>query len=723
MKRFLFYPILLLIFISVFFIIILSLIGFETNKFNKLISDKVYESKNIILELEKIKFKLDPQELSLFLETKSPKITFRNKNIPVKNIKIYVDFLSLFQSLPKINKTNITLEELDINQLNKLSTIIKPSNFKSILNNRITGGKVMSEIEIFLNKEGLVKDFIAKGSVRNLKVELINNLYLKDTSLSFFADKNDILIKKIFGNIEDISVFDGDIRLNFENGINLKSNFNSKLNFNERNILKYSKFLNKYEFLKNIKTINANLNNSLSVDLDETYKVIDYNYILSGKVSKSELELSSSFKNSLINEEINKIYFKDLEIKSIFSSKNSQFICDGQYSLNNQDFLKINLENNLINNNMNLNLYFDYINNFEIDLINYKKSKKKIANLSLNLQKTKDILNVNNFSFIEGKNLIEIEGLKFKNKNFLSFKKINVKTPNNNFSVQNENKILVTGAKFDATKLMKYFDKKSSENNLQNLSSKIEIDFKNIKVPMSEKLENFKLIGEIEKGKFNKITSKGDFGGNNFLDISLKRDKSSKTKYLEIYSDLTRPLLTDYSFFRGLSGGKLLFTSIIEENKSVSKLKIEDFKLVNAPGVIKLLSLADLGGLADLAEGEGLSFDLLEINMQKTKDLLELNEILALGPSMSVLMQGYQSDDGLTSLRGTLVPAKTLNKIISKIPLIGNIVIPKEVGEGLFGVSFKMKGTKGKIKTTINPIRTLTPRFLQKIIDKNKEAK
>ena len=723
MKRFLFYPILLLIFISVFFIIILSLIGFETNKFNKLISDKVYESKNIILELEKIKFKLDPQELSLFLETKSPKITFRSKNIPVKNIKIYVDFLSLFQSLPKINKTNITLEELDINQLNKLSTIIKPSNFKSILNNRITEGKVMSEIEIFLNKEGLVKDFIAKGSVRNLKVELINNLYLKDTSLSFFADKNDILIKKIFGNIEDISVFDGDIRLNLENGINLKSNFNSKLNFNERNILKYSKFLNKYEFLKNIKTINANLNNSLSVDLDETYKVIDYNYILSGKVSKSELELSSSFKNSLINEEINKIYFKDLEIKSIFSSKNSQFICDGQYSLNNQDFLKINLENNLINNNMNLNLYFDYINNFEIDLINYKKSKKKIANLSLNLQKTKDILNVNNFSFIEGKNLIEIEGLKFKNKNFLSFKKINVKTPNNNFSVQNENKILVTGAKFDATRLMKYFDKKSSKNNLQNLSSKIEIDFKNIKVPMSEKLENFKLIGEIEKGKFNKITSKGDFGGNNFLDISLKRDKISKTKYLEIYSDLTRPLLTDYSFFRGLSGGKLLFTSIIEENKSISKLKIEDFKLVNAPGVIKLLSLADLGGLADLAEGEGLSFDLLEINMQKTKDLLELNEILALGPSMSVLMQGYQSDDGLTSLRGTLVPAKTLNKIISKIPLIGNIVIPKEVGEGLFGVSFKMKGTKGKIKTTINPIRTLTPRFLQKIIDKNKEAK
>ena len=61
--------------------------------------------------------------------------------------------------------------------------------------------------------------------------------------------------------------------------------------------------------------------------------------------------------------------------------------------------------------------------------------------------------------------------------------------------------------------------------------------------------------------------------------------------------------------------------------------------------------------------------------------------------------------------------------MIAKIPVIGNIVIPKEVGEGLFGISFKMKGNKDNIKTTINPIRTLTPRFIQKIIEKNKESK
>ena len=85
-------------------------------------------------------------------------------------------------------------------------------------------------------------------------------------------------------------------------------------------------------------------------------------------------------------------------------------------------------------------------------------------------------------------------------------------------------------------------------------------------------------------------------------------------------------------------------------------------------------------------------------------------------------MEGYQ-DPNITSLRGTLVPAKTLNTLISKIPVLGDIVIPKEVGEGLFGISFKIKGPPGKLKTTINPIRTITPRFIQKIIDRKKMAK
>ena len=116
-------------------------------------------------------------------------------------------------------------------------------------------------------------------------------------------------------------------------------------------------------------------------------------------------------------------------------------------------------------------------------------------------------------------------------------------------------------------------------------------------------------------------------------------------------------------------------------------------------------------------------FGLLTFFTFINQGFIKLNELYAVGPSISVLMDGYKEKNGLTSLRGTLVPAKNLNKFLSKIPVIGNIIIPKEIGEGLFGVSFKMKGTPGKIKTTINPIKTLTPRFITKALEKTKKSK
>ena len=58
---------------------------------------------------------------------------------------------------------------------------------------------------------------------------------------------------------------------------------------------------------------------------------------------------------------------------------------------------------------------------------------------------------------------------------------------------------------------------------------------------MSEKLNNFKLIGKIENGKFVKISSKGDFENNKFLDISMKNDKTNKkntSKFIQILQNL-----------------------------------------------------------------------------------------------------------------------------------------------------------------------------------------
>ena len=224
------------------------------------------------------------------------------------------------------------------------------------------------------------------------------------------------------------------------------------------------------------------------------------------------------------------------------------------------------------------------------------------------------------------------------------------------------------------------------------------------------------------KGAFEKISAKSDFDDNKHLDITLKQDEKSNDKILDVYSDIATPLLSDYKFFQGLDGGNLNYVSKFNKKNSSSNLTINNFKLNKAPALAKILTLADLKGLTDTLKGEGISFDTLVIKYTSNPEKMDINEIFMIGPSISILIDGYvEKKSGLTSLRGTLVPAKTLNSVISKIPVVGDILIGNKVGEGVFGISFKIKGLPNNLKTTVNPVKTLTPRFITRALESVKK--
>ena len=134
------------------------------------------------------------------------------------------------------------------------------------------------------------------------------------------------------------------------------------------------------------------------------------------------------------------------------------------------------------------------------------------------------------------------------------------------------------------------------------------------------------------------------------------------------------------------------------------------------------MTLASLQGIADLLTGEGIRFDNFEMDYVSSNNLTEINEMYAIGPAISILMSGYIEKEKMTSLRGTLVPATTINKTIAKIPLLGNLLVGKKSGEGVFGVSFKIKGPPKNLKSTVNPIKTLTPRFITRTLEKLKKG-
>ena len=188
------------------------------------------------------------------------------------------------------------------------------------------------------------------------------------------------------------------------------------------------------------------------------------------------------------------------------------------------------------------------------------------------------------------------------------------------------------------------------------------------------------------------------------------------------YSDLAKPFVKKFKFIKGFEEGKINFSSTKLNKRSNSQLNIYDFKLKELPALTKILTLASLQGISDTLTGEGVRFNEFEMIFSNEGNLMKIEEMYSIGPAMSILMEGYIQKDKLISLKGTLVPATTINKFVSSIPLIGDVLVGKKIGEGVFGVSFKIKGPPKNLKTSVNPIKTLTPRFITRTLEKIKKT-
>jgi hypothetical protein len=63
-------------------------------------------------------------------------------------------------------------------------------------------------------------------------------------------------------------------------------------------------------------------------------------------------------------------------------------------------------------------------------------------------------------------------------------------------------------------------------------------------------------------------------------------------------------------------------------------------------------------------------------------------------------------------LRGTVVPAYSLNSVFASVPLLGPLLVP-EKGSGLFAATYFMRGPIDDPSVGGNPLATLTPGFLR----------
>ncbi len=535
MKKIIYISVIALFFLLVSLIFVLSTIGFETDKFNKFISDKTLESnKNIALKLEKVKFKFDIKDFNLFLETKNPELVYKESKIPIQSVKVYLDFYSLIRSKSKIDKINVSSDEINIDQLKKIIVKTKPSNLNSFISNNVKNGKLVINLEMYFNDNFEIDNFIAKGKIEELDGIINNNIGIKNTSFNFFGDSSDILIKNVKSETDGLFINNGNLQIKKDDDISVKFDFTTEIKINKENITNYLSILKNTKFINQEFNLDGKFDNFLNITFDKTFKVVDYDYTNKGKINNSLLIFEEPIKSLFLENNIKNLYLKDTNLNLRFASDQKNYIySSGTYSTDNKRFQNYDLKNDIFKEASDININFELTEKLKIDFINYNKDPDKVAEISLNVSTKNDQFNLKDFKYSENKNLISIQNLKIKKKDIISLKNIKIKTfekneLKNDFILEFGKKIKISGNKYDAKNLNKFLSQKTDSNVLKKISKNIEIDLKNIDTPLSKKLKNFRLLGVIEKGKFIKISSKGDFGDNKFLDISMKNDKKTK---------------------------------------------------------------------------------------------------------------------------------------------------------------------------------------------------
>ena len=716
---------LLLIIISTSY---LSYFGITTNLFNERIEKKLNESyPNVNIKLEDVKVLLDIFKLSINVKTKNPTIIIEKEEIELKEISSIYKINSIFKNEFVISYLLLNTKQNKIKKVIKLLRSHKDSAQLIILDKIIKDGNIEILAKLNFNSDG---KFIKNGyeiisSINNLSFKLFDGTELKNISFNVNFTQNNIYIKNLNSNYLGINLISDEIN------IKIKKNFfiiNGNLKSIENNIPQ--KILSQFVKDKNIKNLVLSSDNNFSFNISNKFKISETKIFSEIYLKEAEYKFKNkNIKKYLSNYKDNiKLIDHLIKIKyenSIFINGRGKIEIGGQedeiqYKIDlKDDKLELSLDADLNNNPLKISLLDFYKKEKEKSKLNISAeiNDKKIIFKKISLISGNSNFLFENFNVSKSLKISKFEKIKLnyqdnkKNKNDLYIKKYD----KNNYSI--------TGNNFSLTKIIDDILFSKNDNNVKIFESKnlqFKIDFKRNRINENYYLLNLKGEFQIKNNEIVDLILDSRFDNKKSISLTIK-SKNNK-KITTFNSDFAEPFVKKYNFIKGFEDGKIDFYSIKENKVSQSKLNIYDFRLKELPALTKILTLASLQGIADLLSGEGVGFNELEMNFKNEKKLLEIDELYAIGPALSILMEGYIQEDQLISLRGTLVPATTINKFVSSIPILGDILVGKKTGEGVFGVSFKIKGPPKETKTTVNPIKTLTPRFITRTLEKIKKS-
>lgn len=200
---------------------------------------------------------------------------------------------------------------------------------------------------------------------------------------------------------------------------------------------------------------------------------------------------------------------------------------------------------------------------------------------------------------------------------------------------------------------------------------------------------------------------------------SLRFGDAAGAGKFKLTTDDLGALLKLMGIYSDIEGGQLDLTGHTEDHAGqrvlVTTADGSDYRVVRAPTLARMLSLASFSGMNALLTGQGIPFSRLQGEVDFATGKITLANMRAYGGAIGINASGtVDRAAGQMNVSGTLVPAYTLNSIIGDIPLIGNLIVGGE-GQGIFAANFRVFGPIDNPDVSVNALSTLAPGFLRNL--------
>lgn len=254
---------------------------------------------------------------------------------------------------------------------------------------------------------------------------------------------------------------------------------------------------------------------------------------------------------------------------------------------------------------------------------------------------------------------------------------------------------------------------------------KASVNVRQMRTRDTHTIRNAKLYIDLNKDGFLDQLEMDARAGKGAIYLRMKPDGRG-VQTIRLEADDAGATLQAFDMYENVRGGTLALYGAANNPNSNRILKgtaqLNNFKVVDAPVLARLINAMSLSGILQLFNDEGITFSRLESQftwqVRRGGDLYLMKDGRTSGASIGLTFDGrIDQQRNLIDVEGTIVPVSGLNNLVGTIPLIGDILTG---GSGaLIAATYSVKGPVKKPDVSVNPLAALTPGILRKILFEN----